>query len=238
MDQLHRVEKQFHAVAFDPSVFYRNRPHGMKQLLTQIGDVSGKTILDVGCGYGIYSAYFSLQGADVVALDISIETLFRLTSPGRAGAVHRVNAIAECLPFGDERFDILFGAAVLHHLDLRKAAKEFRRVLRAGGTAFFYEPLAYNPLINLYRRLTPDRRTPTEMPLTYSALAPFYEQFHSVEIRHYHLLALLPQIISLALGKRVYRKIQWTDDYLAVIDRALMRTPLKRYAQVLAIKAC
>ncbi|MBI5341844.1 MAG: methyltransferase domain-containing protein [Deltaproteobacteria bacterium] len=40
-----------------------------------LGDVTGKTILDVGCGSGIYSIYFARQGAKVMGLDFSSSML-------------------------------------------------------------------------------------------------------------------------------------------------------------------
>jgi SAM-dependent methyltransferase len=36
-----------------------------------LGDVRGKTILDVGCGSGLYAIYFAQHGADVTGLDFS-----------------------------------------------------------------------------------------------------------------------------------------------------------------------
>ena len=52
---------------------------------------------------------------------------------------------AAALPFEDDSFDLVFGHAVLHHLpDLDAAFREFRRVLRPGGTvAFCGEPSRY-----------------------------------------------------------------------------------------------
>jgi SAM-dependent methyltransferase len=47
-------------------------------------------------------------------------------------------ADAEDLPFEDERFDLVIGHAVLHHLpDLDLAFREFHRVLRPGGVVVF-----------------------------------------------------------------------------------------------------
>ena len=40
-----------------------------------LGDVQGKTILDVGCGSGIYSIYFSQRGADVTGIDFASSML-------------------------------------------------------------------------------------------------------------------------------------------------------------------
>lgn len=40
-----------------------------------LGDVSGKRILDVGCGSGIYAVYFAKQGAEVTGVDFSTPML-------------------------------------------------------------------------------------------------------------------------------------------------------------------
>ena len=62
---------------------------------------------------------------------------------GLAVATRRCEATE--LPFPDSSFDLVFGHAVLHHLpDLDAAFREFRRVLRPGGTlAFCGEPSRY-----------------------------------------------------------------------------------------------
>lgn len=46
----------------------------MKKL---IGEVSGKKVIDCGCGFGIYSIHCAEQGAVVTALDIS-DTMIQL----------------------------------------------------------------------------------------------------------------------------------------------------------------
>ena len=55
---------------------------------------------------------------------------------------------------------------MLHHLDLSKCMLELNRLLRINGSIVFMEPLGTNPLINLYRKLTPNSRTADEHPLT------------------------------------------------------------------------
>ena len=70
---------------------------------------------------------------------------------------------AEVLEFPDASFDLVFGVAILHHLDLDTACAEFLRVLRPSGTAVFLEPLGHNPFINLVRWATPAARTKTSI---------------------------------------------------------------------------
>jgi SAM-dependent methyltransferase len=72
---------------------------------------------------------------------------------------------AEALDFPAHSFDLICGVAILHHLDLDRAYGEIARTLKPGGRAVFLEPLGHNPVINLYRRMTPSLRTADEHPL-------------------------------------------------------------------------
>jgi len=70
------------------------------------------------------------------------------------------------LEYQDETFDIAIGVGILHHLDAVTALKELRRVLKPGGRVLLHEPLAGNPLLKLFRLLTPNARTKDESPFT------------------------------------------------------------------------
>ena len=72
---------------------------------------------------------------------------------------------AHCLEFADGSLDLVFGVAILHHLDFACALREIHRVLRDGGKIVFIEPLRHNPVARVVRRLTPRARTPDERPL-------------------------------------------------------------------------
>jgi SAM-dependent methyltransferase len=72
---------------------------------------------------------------------------------------------AHTLEFADASLDMIFGVAILHHLDLARAMREIHRVLRVGGKILFLEPLRDNPVARLVRWLTPYARTPDELPL-------------------------------------------------------------------------
>src|SRR5207248_1688260 len=94
-------------------------------------------------------------------------------------------ADAERLPFADSSFDGIWGNAILHHLDLGRAASEIRRVLRVGGRAVFCEPWGENPVLAWARtRLnTATKRTPTEKPLRNCQLAVLRATFQDVRLR-------------------------------------------------------
>lgn len=69
------------------------------------------------------------------------------------------------LTFADESFDVVYGGAILHHLDIEKSIGHIHRVLRPGGIIMFTEPLNMNPIYKIYRKLHPRERTPDEHAL-------------------------------------------------------------------------
>lgn len=225
---------------FDPLLFYRNRPYGLKCLLDEIGPVKSLRILDVGCGLGSFTYYFLGLGAEVYSLDISFDALNNLQ---KRRQLHKISSPVEHLPLKSQSIDIIWCAAALHHLEIRPAVKELHRVLRDGGRCYFYEPLGYNPFVNLYRLLTPGLRTPTEHPLNFDDLKMLQDTFHSVDTQFYHLMALIPQAVGSFSGlfgmhgNTVYRKLQPLETTLAKIDKLCFRLlpASRRWAEVVAV---
>jgi SAM-dependent methyltransferase len=108
---------------------------------------------------------------------------------------------ANDLRFPDESFDLVFGKAILHHLDLARALSEIRRVLKPQGRFVFTEPLGVNPVAKLVRLLTPQARTLDERPLGRKELAEiqarfdaalYYQQFLSVPVAVFSNLLRFP----------------------------------------------
>jgi SAM-dependent methyltransferase len=67
--------------------------------------------------------------------------------------------------FSNNSFDLAVGLGILHHLDFDVALQEIRRVLKPRGRVLLQEPLADNPMLKIFRRLTPSVRTEGEYPL-------------------------------------------------------------------------
>lgn len=102
-----------------------------------VGEVVGKSVLDLGCGTGRHTTWLAAGGAAVTALDFS-EGMLR--EARRKAGLENVQFVAhdlhEPLPFADGAFDLVVSGLVLEHLrDLRAFFREARRVVRAGGRA-------------------------------------------------------------------------------------------------------
>jgi len=171
-----------------------------------LGDISGKSVLDYGCGTGVTTAELMRRGAYVTAFDIAanrLEDTRQRVSGEPAGALTGLaQCAAECLPFRDAAFDAVFGKQILHHLDLGIAIPEIARVLRPGGRAVFLEPLIHNPVLQCYRRLTPHLRSPTERALSMAEIKAMGSHFRSYRHQEFILLAILPVLIATLARKR------------------------------------
>jgi len=200
MEARKQREKQFHDVVFEEGTRWRvvdkyyaisrSRERFYEHFLTS--RCSGRRVLEYGCGQGSSAFQLAALGGQVTGIDISETGIAHAREAAQAAglAIDFQMMDAERLEFPDGTFDLVCGTAILHHLDLRRSFAEVSRVMRPDGIAIFMEPLGHNPLINLYRRLTPRLRTPDEHPLTMDDLQFAKEVFTELEIRAYHLLAL------------------------------------------------
>jgi ubiquinone/menaquinone biosynthesis C-methylase UbiE len=103
-------------------------------MLALAGDVSGRRILDAGCGAGPTMAALRKAGASVVGFDVSAAMVDLARQRLGADADLRVADLAEPLPFGDAEFDDVVASLVLHYLeDWSGPLAELRRVLKPGG---------------------------------------------------------------------------------------------------------
>jgi ubiquinone/menaquinone biosynthesis C-methylase UbiE len=162
-------------------------------ILSRMGPLRGKKLLDIGAGLGESSVYFALKGAQVTTVDISpgmVETAVQLAQ--RFGVeVQGVVSVGEELNVPDAHYDLVYIANTIHHVqDRAKLFQQIQRVLKPGGRFFSYDPLAYNPVIQVYRRMATEVRTPDESPLTAADLELAKKYFRNVGHREFWLATL------------------------------------------------
>jgi SAM-dependent methyltransferase len=158
-----------------------------------VSHAAGKEVLECGTGTGDYSLFLGEHGARVVGIDVSpaaIELARKRALSRGLDAVSFMVMDVQRMDFEENSFDLVCGAGILHHLDLRVAIAEILRVLRPEGKVIFREPLGHNPAINLFRRLTPHLRSPGEHPLTMSDLLVIQKAFRRSDCRFFHLLSV------------------------------------------------
>ena len=171
-----------------------------------VGDVRGRHVLDLGCGSGQNASILAARGAYVSAMDISPELLElamrRTTLDGFGTQVTPVCGSAHAIPLPDASVDVVFGNAILHHLDLNLTAREVHRVLKPGGRAVFKEPMRNSRLLAWVRGLIPYRQpdvSPFERPLRLDEIATFASGFRSWTHREFELPPVrLAEVLGIA----------------------------------------
>ncbi|MGS0688742.1 class I SAM-dependent methyltransferase [Nakamurella sp. GG22] len=117
-------------------------PENLREAHVQLlGDVTGRRILEVGCGSAPCARYLADAGATVVAFDLSAGMLgYAQAAADRTGVTVPLVLADVCeLPFVDAAFDIAFSAfgAIPFVADSAAAMREVARVLRPGGRWVF-----------------------------------------------------------------------------------------------------
>jgi 2-polyprenyl-3-methyl-5-hydroxy-6-metoxy-1,4-benzoquinol methylase len=230
--QRHSVEQHFHDKKAHASArpartsFYAVGNDEHFEMLAQVaGSLVGKRVLDFGCGPGHTSRIYAQRGAARVdGFDISGENVSIAERNAKRDSLDDLiffkRAAAEDIDYCDESFDVIIGKAILHHTDLEKTAGQLSRVMAPGGVAIFLEPLAHNPVLNLFRWFTPSRRTPTEKPLSLNDLQIFRRHFPSVTYRGFYLFTILSHSLLLITGsQKLFAKsraalIRWEEQWL------------------------
>jgi 2-polyprenyl-3-methyl-5-hydroxy-6-metoxy-1,4-benzoquinol methylase len=94
-------------------------------------DLSGRTLLDAGCGTGLFSAAACERGAVVTALDIGPRLLEQVR---RKCSARTVVGDVMNLDFRDGTFDVIVSSECIEHTtDPRRAVSELIRVCKPGG---------------------------------------------------------------------------------------------------------
>jgi ubiquinone/menaquinone biosynthesis C-methylase UbiE len=129
---------------------------------------------------------------------------------------------AEHTTFEDNTFDVILCSGVLHHLDLDAAYKELYRIIKPGGKVIAIEGLCHNPVIHLYRKMTPKCRTSWEVDhiLSRQKIRSSLKYFDEVQPRCFHLFTICAV---------PFRKSKWffkpVLKLMELIDAVVLRIP-------------
>jgi len=227
-----RSADRFYAINEASWTFYRDLLLKEAALAQKRGE---PRILEYGSGVGAYSS-LALAGAGYPSIGIDISEESVRASAERAARefpsvpVEYRAMNAEALEFEDDSFDLVCGNGIIHHLLPERAWAEISRVLRPDGVAVFSEPLGHNPLINLYRGMTPEQRTADERPLKVTDLERTRSYFTDLDTWYFHLFVLA------ATPLRDTRLFDPTRRTLDRLDRALFNSvPATRKLAWLAV---
>lgn len=99
-------------------------------------DLTGRRVLEIGCGMGLHTRELVERGAEVTAIDLTAPaveaTRARLALGGYEATVLQQDA--EELPFADAQFDLVWSWGVIHHsARTGRVVREISRVVAPAG---------------------------------------------------------------------------------------------------------
>ena len=242
------------AIERNPSAFQiTDAPYRIHhEILSLLGAVAGKKILEVGCGQGDFCVWLAKHKAECTGIDIGSSLVEAATSLARINQVPCQFRTADAvdLPFGAETYDVVIGIGILHHFSESKTksvVREARRVLKPDGVAIFFEPVENSRMFDLIQNIVPvgSKGQPDYRPsilqrrlwneyvsklddrdMTAAELRSLSEGFSEVTLSPYGFLIRLEKLIG-----RKYR------DTLMTIDNTLLRfSPIRHFSQTALVQ--
>lgn len=136
---------------YDDQIFFNNyvklreQENNYNDLIEQpiimdlLGDVKGKTVLDLGCGFGSLTTYLADSGAkEVVGIDISEKMIEKAKNDNSRENVEYYVMAAEHLKELNKKFDIVVSCLALHYIEnLDNLFASINNVLNQKGTFVF-----------------------------------------------------------------------------------------------------
>ena len=159
--------------------------------------------IELGCGSGNYCLELIRRGRDCIASDLSEDAIKLTAKKGEIlfGVKPKIKIVdVYDIPYKKNTFDLIFSDGLLEHLDVPKALKEIKRVLKPGGWVVSKVPsdsFLYKIIFNLIQikewRAEEENYSKTQWKKFFSDLG-----FKEIEIRKTGNLIL-------ALNRRLFK---------------------------------
>lgn len=196
-----------------------------------LGDLSGRRVLDVGCGDGANAVLLAKLGANVTGIDVSPKAI--QLAQRRA----EINGVAErtsfvCQPLEQANlatgsFDVIWGDAILHHLigELDAVIAQLVKWTKPGGTILFSEPVNFSPMLRRLRFMIPVHTdaTPDERPLEPAEVAVLRAHVPGLRMALFTMLGRLDRFVlpdynyeGAPISRRAVASLLASVDYLSL----------------------
>ena len=132
----HDLEKA--ALCGEPSYVWRSgQVRRLDMILEQAGERIHGTVLENGCGVGMYVEKLAQYANRVIGLEYDLERAIE----AHTRSSNIINAASEKVPFPDNTFSLILSHEVLEHVqDDHEAVSEMVRTLKPGGRMVIFVP--------------------------------------------------------------------------------------------------
>ena len=233
LEEFYEIERIFYdSIAESHVEIQTQKPFLEKHIWTYeknlLGDIQGKKILDLGCGFGREAVLFAKEGAVVTGIDLSDKSIQKAKDLALKMGVSVTFKVAnvDLLDFKDE-FDIVFCRASLHHFpNPNKTLKACYRFLKRGGIMVAQEPKMENPVAIIGRAFF-IAGTKTERPFRTGELERMFKKvFKNFKVKYFCILSPLANIFQDLLRNEKIQNVSFS--ILNMLDEAVLLIPLMR----------
>jgi 2-polyprenyl-3-methyl-5-hydroxy-6-metoxy-1,4-benzoquinol methylase len=156
-------------------------PYPLEYAFHLLGNLCGKTVVDLGCGKGANLIPLAERGARVTGIDISPDLIRLAQQRVDAAGVSAKVCVGSVYETGleSESVDMVFCVSLIHHLEIPRARDEMWRILKKGGFVVLSEPIRFSRFYGRVRKLFPPHKnaSPFEHPLSRAELASMSARF-------------------------------------------------------------
>ena len=177
-----------------------------------------------------------MKGADVTSCDLSPEMLDLTEKLAHMNntKVTKHLASSDDLKLEDQKFDVIYAGNLFHHVNINETLVELKSHLKNDGILVSWDPLAYNPFINLYRYIATEVRTPDEHPIKMKDIKTFKSHFSKVKTKYFWLTTLVIFILMVVKQRRNPNKERF---WKSVVDESKewegLYKPLEKFDEII-----
>jgi ubiquinone/menaquinone biosynthesis C-methylase UbiE len=180
-------------------------------------------VLELGAGSGMHTRALLQTGAEVMATDISPNslTLLQQRFSEYKGRLAISEADMEHLPFDSNTYDVVAIAGSLSYGEPRLVDAEIRRVLRPGGMLICVDSLNHNPIYRFnrwihYLRGNRSKSTLIRIP-DFARIQALGDGFSNVDVQYFGALSFAMPVVARLSGENTAQSVSdWIDRWISV----------------------
>jgi ubiquinone/menaquinone biosynthesis C-methylase UbiE len=186
-------------------------------------------VLELGAGTGLHTRALLQTGAQVIASDISPNSLSLLKQRFQStlGNLEIEVTDMERLPFEAFSFDVIASAGSLSYGEPHVVDAEIRRVLRPGGMLVCVDSLNHNPVYRInrwlhYLRGNRSKSTLKRMP-DLARIKALGDGFSNVNVHYFGALSFAMPVLARLLGENAAQAASDQVDQLVGVKRSAFK---------------